>query len=122
VGIEFQLSKALVPSLKVKVKGRGTMEIMLRYENIPHFCFICGRIGHAATNYSEDEPEYQSIKFGEELGVSPPKRVRTISVPQGPARAVHSLFQAGPQLHASSRGNAGRGIGEEGDSSTLRRA
>jgi hypothetical protein len=92
VRVEFTLSKALVPSLKVKVKGQGTMEIMLRYENIPHFFFICGCISHAATNCGEEEPDDQSIKFGEELRASPPKRAQAISVPQGLSRAVHSLF------------------------------
>jgi hypothetical protein len=121
VRVEFSLSKALVPRLKVEVKGRGAMEIILRYENIPHFCFTCDHIGHAAANCSEEETEDQSIKFGEELRVSPPKRVRTIYVPQGSSRVVCTLFQASPQHHASSRGSAGRVNGGEGESSASRR-
>jgi hypothetical protein len=65
VRVKFLLSKALVPHLMVKVKGRGTMEIILRYENVPHFCFTCGRVGHAAANCEEGKLEDHSIKFGE---------------------------------------------------------
>jgi hypothetical protein len=34
VRIEFPLSKALVPRLKVKIKGRGIMEIYVKYDNV----------------------------------------------------------------------------------------
>jgi hypothetical protein len=39
--------------LKVKIKGRGIMNIMLTYENVSHFCFTCGRMGHVAPNCEE---------------------------------------------------------------------
>jgi hypothetical protein len=42
VRVEFPLNNPLVPSLTVKIKGRGAMPITLRYENVPHFCFTCG--------------------------------------------------------------------------------
>jgi hypothetical protein len=48
VRIEFPLSKALLLHLKVKIKGRGIMEIDVKYENFPHLCFSCVRLGHAA--------------------------------------------------------------------------
>jgi hypothetical protein len=66
------MSKALQPSMTVKIKGRGTMVISLRYENVPHFCFHCGCTGHAAVNYEQGEPEDRGVRFGEELCASPP--------------------------------------------------
>jgi hypothetical protein len=95
VQIEFPLRKALVPQMNVKIKSGGTMLIVLRYENVPHFCFTCGRIGHAAMNCEEEEPEDQGIKFGEELRASPPRRVREIMVRQVVPRVVKPLFQTG---------------------------
>jgi hypothetical protein len=42
VRVNYPLEKALVPSLTVKIKGRGAMKISVKYENVPHFCFTCG--------------------------------------------------------------------------------
>jgi hypothetical protein len=99
--IEFPLDKPLVPSMKFGIKSkRGVMEINLRYESVPHFCFSCGRIGHAVVN-CEEGPGDGSIPFGEELRASPPKRVREISITPGPSRVVKSLFQVGTQTSNS---------------------
>lgn len=94
VRINFLLPKALMPELKVKkLKGRGIMGILLRYENVPHFCFSCGRIGHAALSCTMEEPMDQGIKYGEELRTSPPRRVREVLVKRTPSRATRQLFQ-----------------------------
>jgi hypothetical protein len=74
VRVEFPMWKALVPQLKVKIKGRGHMHITIRYENVPHFCFTCGRMGHAAMNFEEEDAEEHGIKYGEELCASPWRR------------------------------------------------
>jgi hypothetical protein len=50
VRVEYPLRKALQPLMTVKIKGRGAMVISLRYENVPHFCFHCGCMGHVAVN------------------------------------------------------------------------
>jgi hypothetical protein len=67
------LEKPLRPKLKVKIRGRGVMPIMLCYENVPHFCFSCGRKRHAATNCEMGDAKNQGICFGEELRASPPR-------------------------------------------------
>jgi hypothetical protein len=59
IWVEFPLQRALVPELTVKIKGRGLMHIMVRYENVPHFYFTCGRIGHAAMNCEEGDAEVE---------------------------------------------------------------
>jgi hypothetical protein len=45
VRVQFLLGKPLVPQLAVKIRGRCQMMTKLKYENVPHFCFSCGRIG-----------------------------------------------------------------------------
>jgi hypothetical protein len=37
VRIDFPLEKALVPSVQQRVKGHGTMDFIVRYENVPFF-------------------------------------------------------------------------------------
>jgi hypothetical protein len=92
VRVDFPLSKALVLQLKVKIEGKGIMAIDVRYKNVPHFCFTCGQLGHAAQICEEGEPDNQGINFGEELRASPPKHVREITIRQAASRVVKSLF------------------------------
>ncbi|KAK3141904.1 hypothetical protein QOZ80_4BG0339680 [Eleusine coracana subsp. coracana] len=78
VRVNFSLRKALVPEMSIRIRDRGMMAITLRYENVPHFCFACGRIGHAKMNCEEEADEDLGIRFSEELRASPPRRQREI--------------------------------------------
>jgi hypothetical protein len=69
------------------------MGITLHYENVPHFCFNCGRIGHAALSCTLEVPVDQGVRFKDELQASPPRRVREIIVKRTPSRATRQLFQ-----------------------------
>jgi hypothetical protein len=107
IRVRYLLGKPLMPSLAVTVKGHGQMLITLRYENAPHFCFSCGRIGHASVNY-DAMVEAQGVAYGEELSASPPRRTKEIMVKLMGSRVARSLFQVG---NMSTRGQllAGRG-------------
>jgi hypothetical protein len=105
-----------VPQLKIKIKGRGSMEIKVKYENVPNFCSSCGRMGHAAANCGQEAHDHEII-FGEDLRASPPKRTREIMIHQGPSRTVRPLFQKrdyGPRIIGSAgrRNSEGGGPGE----------
>jgi hypothetical protein len=63
IWVLYPLEKLLQPELKIKIKGRCVMAIMLRYENVPHFCFSCGRMGHAAASCVEGDAADQGIRF-----------------------------------------------------------
>jgi hypothetical protein len=95
VRVDFPLSKPLVQTLQVKIKGRGPMLNTLRYENVPHFYFSCGRLGHTAFNCNEGDAEDGSVKFGEELRASPPRRVREITIRSTTPGVVKNLFSTG---------------------------
>jgi hypothetical protein len=94
VQVAYPITKPLEPKLRVRIKGRRLMEIMLRYENVPHFCFSYGRIGHAVANCDSGERDDHEIRFGEELRASPP-RVRDITMKAVASRAARPLFQVG---------------------------
>jgi hypothetical protein len=122
--VHFPLKKALVPQLNIKSKGRGCMVIKVKYENVPHFFFTCGCMGHAATNCDEEVHNHE-IKFGEDLHTSPPKRSREIMVNQSMSRAVRPIFQGsdyGPRIVGSlGRRSAGLGALGEGTTTSLNR-
>jgi hypothetical protein len=92
IRVHYPLVKPLMPELKVKIKGRGLMNIVVRYENVPHFCFLCGLIGHAMPNCVDGDVSNQGIKFGEELRASPLRRIREIAVVPQTSRVVRTLF------------------------------
>jgi hypothetical protein len=87
IRVNYPLGKPLMPSLMVKVKGRGPMMITLRYEKVPHFFFPCGRIDHAMVN-CEVKMEKQGVAFGEELRASPPRCTKEIIVKSMASRAA----------------------------------
>jgi hypothetical protein len=67
---------------------------VVKYENVPFFCFTCGRMGHATLNYDQGDMEEQMVRYGEELWASPPRRTKVILLKQQDSKAVKSLFQA----------------------------
>lgn len=72
VNVDFPLEKVIVATVQKKVKGFVTMEFAVRYENIPHLCFVCGRIGHAERDCPEEVEKEGGVKFGQTLRCSPP--------------------------------------------------
>jgi hypothetical protein len=106
-----------MPEMKFKIKGRGLMSIVLRYKNVPRFCFNCGRMEHAAANCGEGGSDEQGIRFGEELSPPSPHRAREIFVQQVPMHVVHQLFEAegqGISTPYRRHGVQGRNHGQEG--------
>ncbi|TVU28632.1 hypothetical protein EJB05_20156, partial [Eragrostis curvula] len=94
--VVFPLGKVLVPEMIVRVKGRSEMAVKVRYENVPHFCFICGRIGHAKGN-CPDEDDDSGVRYGEELRALPPKRMREVPVKPVAPKVVRALNYVGDQ-------------------------
>lgn len=92
IRVQYPLGKLLLPNMAMKVKGRGQMVITLMYENVPHFCFSCGRIDHAAVN-CEAVLDAQRVTYGEELRASPPCRTKEITVKPMASRFTRPLFQ-----------------------------
>lgn len=44
----------------IRLKNQTTVKIALKYERLPHFCFLCGLLCHTKKDYnivSEEEKE-----------------------------------------------------------------
>jgi hypothetical protein len=46
---------------------------VIKYKNVPFFCFICGRIGHSDKECTEGGVGVGEVSFGVDLRASPQK-------------------------------------------------
>ncbi|TVU03343.1 hypothetical protein EJB05_51105, partial [Eragrostis curvula] len=99
VRVAFPLEKALKQKLVVRVKERGIFTFKLKYENVPYFRFICGRIGHARRECPDEGRLPAGVLFGTELRASPLKRAQTreIKVPAASNIVKRGLNYSGAQ-------------------------
>jgi hypothetical protein len=93
VRIMFPLTNALIGSTKVHIRGRSNMVVMIRYENVPFFCFIYDRIGHSDKECPDGEVGAGVFSFGVELHASPPKRLREVKVQSSLVAACFLNFE-----------------------------
>ncbi|TVT97101.1 hypothetical protein EJB05_57672, partial [Eragrostis curvula] len=117
VRVKFPLEKVLKRKLLVRIPGRGIMTFKLKYENVPYFCFICGRIGHDKNQCPDEELAIAGVAFGTELRASPLKRnhAREIKIPAVAPSAKRGFNYSGAQKEnimtaaSSSRSSTKRG-------------
>jgi hypothetical protein len=69
------------------------MKVSIRYENVPYFCFIYGRIGHSDKECPNGEVADVAFNFGVGLRASPPKRLREIKMQTKPVAACFLNFE-----------------------------
>jgi hypothetical protein len=104
--------------IKKFIKMDGRFPGYLRYENVPHFSFRCGRIGHALANCDDEGVDEDSIWFGEELRASPPCCVREINLKQVAPRMIKPLFQVS-KMQPGAKSPGGQGGGQHAGSYSL---
>lgn len=75
VRVSLDLADALKASVKIKVQGKGPMVFAVKYEDVPYFCFWCGRIGHSDRECPEEDLNAEEMRYGVELRTSPFKQV-----------------------------------------------
>jgi hypothetical protein len=92
----YPLANVMVASTKVCIRGRSDMEVVIKYKNVPFFCFICGRIGHSDKECTEGDVGVGEVSFGVELRASPPKILREVKA-QARSMVAHFLNFEGSQ-------------------------
>ncbi|KAJ4822197.1 hypothetical protein Tsubulata_030999 [Turnera subulata] len=84
--INMHVEKPIRRSVFIRT-GQGTkVEVSFRYEGLPNFCYLCGRIDHLLKDCdqrSEESDEEERTCYGEWLRASPrkPFRLRTKAAP-----------------------------------------
>ncbi|TVU10531.1 hypothetical protein EJB05_44068, partial [Eragrostis curvula] len=112
IKVAVPLKKPLKPFLELKVNG-VLSPFKLKYERVLHFCFKCGRLGHADRECQFKGHGINGFVYGEELRGSPHKKVenrsRTMHAMEKPdvARGLH--FANPLQQHNIFRKQGGSG-------------
>jgi hypothetical protein len=113
--VAYPLDEPLKPTVAASIKDKGAMYFEVKYENVPFFCFCCGRMGHSKKdcpdeeesadeeeddNKKEEEDKKKRKKFGEWMRRSPLKKakVQNTTVPAAPSRVNRALKFSGEQL------------------------
>ncbi|CAN0919245.1 hypothetical protein LINGRAHAP2_LOCUS31338 [Linum grandiflorum] len=77
VRVVLDITKPLMNDKKVRQPGGAWLRGRYRYEKLPTFCFLCGRIGHVerhcAVYYQTERPEELIRKWDASLRAEPRK-------------------------------------------------
>lgn len=74
VRVDLDLADALKDGVRIKVEDMGIMEFEVKYEDVQHFCFWCGCIGHAVRECPDEDLDADGMRFGVELRTFPYQR------------------------------------------------
>lgn len=73
VRVWLDVTKPLKSYRMISRKGNNTVKIILKYERLPHFCFLCGIMSHTekdCTNVTEEDKEV-GYTWGMDIRASP---------------------------------------------------
>ncbi|TXG56775.1 hypothetical protein EZV62_018088 [Acer yangbiense] len=63
VKVLIDISKSLKRWLRLKLdKSTNILMVSLKYERLPEFCYVCGRIGHASKECFDEEAKIEALK------------------------------------------------------------
>uniref|UniRef100_A0A803L9B5 CCHC-type domain-containing protein n=1 Tax=Chenopodium quinoa TaxID=63459 RepID=A0A803L9B5_CHEQI len=72
--ILVDVEKPLMSKVEIKT-GRGSIEVPVKYEKLPVFCYVCGMLGHGEKDCDD---VFVARKFSERLRVSTPWKASKI--------------------------------------------
>lgn len=73
VRVWLDIAKPLKRFQMIRLKGNGTTKITLKYERLPHFCFLCRCMSHVDKDCPDvaDEDKESGFKWGMDIRASP---------------------------------------------------
>ncbi|KAL2931886.1 hypothetical protein RDABS01_037296 [Bienertia sinuspersici] len=99
IRVLVDVEKPLKDTVKLKIRGGDSIKIMVKYERLPLFCFICGKLGHGdrECDAHNDDPSPKK-KFGTWLRASPwkPKNSQGREDNKGETSVKRNLFVVKP--------------------------
>lgn len=98
VRVNFPLDKAIMHTVQQKVRGHGEMEFMVKYENMPYFCFGYGYIGHDQRECPDESRTGGGVHFSKALRCSPQKESgKRMTIPADDSGVRRGLNFSGDQ-------------------------
>ncbi|CAN1198617.1 hypothetical protein LINPERHAP2_LOCUS44559 [Linum perenne] len=108
IRVRLDVRKPLKREKKVKAEGGESVTCVFKYEKLPNFCYICGRLGHI-DRYCEvmyQIPEEQIVRMWDEDLRAPPKRTQQPSNNHYLIRREQPGGTGARTLAGSQRGNS----------------
>lgn len=107
--VEVELNKPLIRGTYVRFEGERKW-VMFKYEQLPLFCFYCGKIGHGERNCQKKMLDAKNAnlmegQFGEWMRGNAGQRGNRIRI-RGPMESMNSGFRVGDTW---AERNGGRG-------------
>ncbi|CAN1806584.1 hypothetical protein LINPERHAP1_LOCUS24727 [Linum perenne] len=79
--VSLDIRRPLKREKKVRIEGGECITCTFRYERLPNFCYICGKLGHI-DRYCEvlfQVPEEEIVRVWTEELRAPPRRIRKLA-------------------------------------------
>lgn len=100
VRILIDVTKPLKRFQMIRVKGNKNIKVTLKYERLPHFCFLCGMLSHTGKDCSNvaDEDKEVGYGWGMDMRASPRKGLSKNKEEIDALKLKKSLFVSKPIL------------------------
>lgn len=99
VRVWIDCTKPLKRFQTIRIKGDARVTINIKYERLPHFCFLCGLMNHTEKDcsYINEEEKEKGNGWGMNIRASPRKGYNKLNEEMNELRLKNSLFCTKPK-------------------------